>query len=197
MAAPLPAIRTFSAFILLLALAVFPGLLIAGLLLIAAASRPVGIIPPTVPLALMAGALIAGMFWIMQFIGARKTARSLGYELGPLQVPRASQAVEIEVHAGVEQTRAAVLASLGDLNWRLTVTDSGDTLSTTTRASWFSWGDRVQVLVRPIDSQRTLLVVSSRPVLFTNFIELGKNLENVGLVVRRVQKAIAAPPAIG
>jgi hypothetical protein len=32
-------------------------------------------------------------------------------------------------------------------------------------------------------------------VVFTNFIDLGRNLENVGRVVSRVEQAIAAPPA--
>lgn len=45
--------------------------------------------------------------------------------------------------------------------------------------TWKSWGEVISFNLRRIDETRTLVEVSSKPVLPTTLVDLGKNLENV------------------
>jgi hypothetical protein len=95
-----PEIRTYSAIVLFLGLAVIPGAVLAAFLILGVASRPVGVISGPVPGALAFGVAIAGVLGILQLVRTRKIARSLGYELPLLQLPSPSQTVEVILGAG-------------------------------------------------------------------------------------------------
>ncbi len=45
--------------------------------------------------------------------------------------------------------------------------------------TWTSWGEVISFDLRRVDENRTRVEVSSRPVLRTTLVDLGKNLENV------------------
>jgi hypothetical protein len=68
-------------------------------------------------------------------------------------------------------------------------------LSTTTGLGWSSWGEHVEVLVRPIDSHAPSWSCPADRCCSPTSSILAKNLENVGQVVSRVEQAIAAPRA--
>jgi hypothetical protein len=168
MADAAPEIRTQSVFVLLLAMLIALGLPLAGLMLLVLASKPVGILPREPPIAIAFGAAMSLGFSLVHILLSRRVARSLGYALGPLEVPRASQLVQTMVAADHQRTGAAVQQALRELSSSQPIPDSGGRrFSTTTRTRWSSWGERVEVLN-------------------------GGGLKNVARVIASVREAVAA-----
>ncbi len=58
--------------------------------------------------------------------------------------------------------------------------------------TWVSWGEVISFDLRRIDENRTRVEVSSRPVLRTTLVDLGKNLENVERIAGTLTFAGAA-----
>ncbi len=58
--------------------------------------------------------------------------------------------------------------------------------------TWKSWGEVISFDLRRVDANRTRVEVSSKPVLRTTLVDLGKNLENVEKVVGTLTLAGAA-----
>ncbi len=54
--------------------------------------------------------------------------------------------------------------------------------------TWKTWGDVVSFDVRKIDSDRTQIEVSSRPVVRTTLVDYGKNLENVEKIIKFIKE---------
>jgi hypothetical protein len=46
-------------------------------------------------------------------------------------------------------------------------------------SNWKTWGDEITLLVHRLDEERSVIKIQSRPILSTQFIDYGKNLENV------------------
>lgn len=57
-----------------------------------------------------------------------------------------------------------------------------------TSMTWKTWGDVISFDVRKIDSDKTGVEVSSRPLLRTTIIDFGRNLENVEKIVAFLRK---------
>lgn len=185
-----PEIRTQSAVLLFLLLLVAIAMPFIVLLLLVASAAPV--IPWKMILA--GGAGLAILLGMAQFVLSRRTARALGYKLGALDVPRASQSAELMVEADAERLGAAVKQALQQVNVTHLQVD-GRKISGVSKVSWSSWGEHVQVQISPVDERRTLLVISSKPAMPTNFIDHGRNLRNVTQVCRTLREMVAAGSA--
>ncbi len=56
--------------------------------------------------------------------------------------------------------------------------------------TWTSWGEVISFDLRRIDEDRTRVEVSSKPVLRTTLVDLGKNLENVEKIAGSLTLAV-------
>ena len=177
---PTPRINTYSTIWLLVVLCASVGLPLAIPMLLAAASRPIGIRwPADLVIALLFGATMTALFFAYQYFGSRSVARAHGFLLAPLELPHASQTLEVTVEADLNTAMKMATGALKHLNPTRSVTVSEAKVATVTPIGWRTWGERLEIALDQPADHKTLLRLSSRRRYGSNHLDVGRGLENV------------------
>lgn len=103
--------------------------------------------------------------------------RRAGYDA----VPAVEQSVDVVVKVDVMTATRAATAALGLLKPRsVVVSGTGDVrITASTRMTWKSFGERIEICVLPLGEGRSTLHLSTRPLVRSTIVDYGKGLNNL------------------
>ncbi|MEJ7758859.1 MAG: hypothetical protein WKF55_04630 [Gemmatimonadaceae bacterium] len=104
-------------------------------------------------------------------------ARAAGFR----KIPAPRQSAEITYEGDVSSARDAAVRALSVLQARSIVIAGTEQIriAASTRMTWKSFGERIEIIVARIDDRRSSVRVATRPVRSLTVIDYGKGLENV------------------
>lgn len=180
-----PGLRTYSAIRLFATLGLGIGLPVTVIMMLGGAMRPRGVhLPADLLLAVAFGATMTISFGTIHYYRSRAEARKSGFALPALRVPSTAQVLDVVVSVASPRATEMATRALQHLNpgGSITAGEPGKVKSLTP-ISLSSWGEWLVIEVKGIDAQRSMLRVSSRSRLWTNFLDFGKGLTNVSRLV--------------
>jgi hypothetical protein len=171
--------RTYSAVTLVVVVCASIGLPLAGLMLVSFASRPVGILPGDVFVALGFGSTMSTVLGAHQYFRARSVAGDHGFLLTPLQVPHASQVWRTTLDVSLNEATEMAANALKQLNPTRPLTVEPGKVATLTPIRFSTWGERLEIVLEQQQGQRTLLRISSQRRFGSKYFDAGKGVENI------------------
>lgn len=96
-------------------------------------------------------------------------------------LPAVEQSVDIVVNADVMTATRLAAAALGLLKPRsVVVSETGDVrITASTRMTWKSFGERIEVCALPLGVGQSTLHISTRPIVRFTIVDYGKGLNNL------------------